>query len=220
MGFRGSVGQIDGGHVVYADAHLGTDVVRTSTPGALHESLLLSETSPHVFGWQVGLGAGIKSVVTQGHGTLVFLDEAGVAHLHVPVPFVVDADGKEQKAEANFADGILSMTWRLQYLKLPAIIHWSVNLGGPPDGGGSGGVVFPQVKPRIMVLVDSSGSMTSVFASNADTAGDGNAALLYTDAAVTNQNHYPGNPIGGSRMFAAKQALTNAVSAAAPPTSD
>jgi hypothetical protein len=86
-----------------------------------------------------------------------------------------------------------------------------------------------QIKPRVLVMVDTSGSMVQHLTDNAPTFGDGSNG--YKDSQATMPTYYRGTPPGGitcgalgcgpsgtcgagfdganSRMFAAKQALTN-----------
>jgi hypothetical protein len=74
-----------------------------------------------------------------------------------------------------------------------------------------------QIKSRVMVVVDTSGSMLDHFGDNNGCGGDGNAQSRYTDINVVNRNYYPGTLINGvpdganSRLFGAKSALFNVV---------
>ena len=76
-----------------------------------------------------------------------------------------------------------------------------------------------QIKGRVMVMVDTSGSMVWHFNNNNSTGGDGDLKSLFTDSLQANKNYYPGNLINGvpdgtnSRIYAAKAALTNVVNA-------
>src|SRR4051794_6799945 len=73
-----------------------------------------------------------------------------------------------------------------------------------------------QIKGRVMVLVDTSGSMVWHFTDNLTAGGDGDLASRFTDANQANKNYYPGlkngKPDGpNSRLYAAKAALANAL---------
>ncbi len=74
-----------------------------------------------------------------------------------------------------------------------------------------------QVKGRVMVVVDTSGSMLDHFQNNTGCGGDGDAKSRYTDGTQANKNYYPGNIVNGqpdgqnSRLYAAKAALFNVV---------
>jgi hypothetical protein len=75
-----------------------------------------------------------------------------------------------------------------------------------------------QIKGRVMVLVDTSGSMAFHFTDNVTTGGDGDLQSRYTDGFVTDQSFYPGRLLGGgsfdginSRLYSAKRALTEVV---------
>src|SRR5262249_38480725 len=76
-----------------------------------------------------------------------------------------------------------------------------------------------QVKARVLVLVDTSGSMVAHFNNNNSCGGDGDLNSRYTDRNVAGRNYYPGTIIGGqpdgknSRMYAAKLALTDVLNA-------
>jgi hypothetical protein len=87
------------------------------------------------------------------------------------------------------------------------------------------------IKPRVILMVDTSGSMVSHLSDNNPTFGDGSSS--YKDASITNNSYYEGVQVGSlncggagcslsgtcpaagpfdgvnSRMFAAKQAITN-----------
>ena len=75
-----------------------------------------------------------------------------------------------------------------------------------------------------MVILDTSGSMGFYFQEpmflSGPPTGDfpgGDGSFLYSDAAVANQNWFPGKLVGGvrtgvnSRLYAAKSALANAI---------
>src|SRR4051794_7398461 len=70
---------------------------------------------------------------------------------------------------------------------------------------------------RVMVLIDTSGSMIWHFGDNNTAGGDGDLASRFTDSTQANKNYYPGTLINGkpdganSRLYAAKGALTNVV---------
>jgi len=65
---------------------------------------------------------------------------------------------------------------------------------------------------RVLVLVDTSGSMIDRVTDATIAGGDGDAASRYSDFLQANKNYYPGNIIGGlpdgmnSRLYAAKGA--------------
>src|SRR5262249_51579669 len=76
-----------------------------------------------------------------------------------------------------------------------------------------------QIKGRVMVLVDTSGSMVWHFDNNNTCGGDGDFNSRYSDGFQANKNFYPGTINSGqpdgvnSRLYAAKAALTNVVNA-------
>ena len=85
---------------------------------------------------------------------------------------------------------------------------------------GGGAAWAQQVKGRVMVMVDTSGSMVAHFGNNNSCGGDGDFNSRYTDRNVAGRNYYPGNLVMGgqpdgknSRMYAAKLALTNVLNA-------
>ncbi|HEX2574544.1 MAG TPA: MopE-related protein [Polyangia bacterium] len=76
----------------------------------------------------------------------------------------------------------------------------------------------PQVRGRMMVLVDTSGPMLWHFTDNLSAGGDGDLQSSYTDGTQADRNFYPGTPLGGgrydgmnSRLYAAKSALSGVV---------
>src|SRR5436305_3056281 len=72
-----------------------------------------------------------------------------------------------------------------------------------------------QIKGRVMVLVDTSGSMIWHFGDNFTAGGDGDQNSLFTDATQVGKNYYPGTILNGvasgtgSRLYAAKHAVTS-----------
>src|SRR5438128_2290230 len=72
---------------------------------------------------------------------------------------------------------------------------------------------------RVMVLVDTSGSMVWHFGNNNTCGGDGDFNSLFTDALQANKNYYPGYLVNGvpdgtnSRLYNAKAALANVINA-------
>src|SRR3954470_13574773 len=76
-----------------------------------------------------------------------------------------------------------------------------------------------QIKSRVMVLVDTSGSMIWHFGNNNTAGGDGDLNSRFTDSLQVNKSYYPGTLIAGkpdgvnSRLYAAKSALTSVVNA-------
>jgi hypothetical protein len=90
-----------------------------------------------------------------------------------------------------------------------------------------------QIKPRVLIMLDTSGSMSWHMTDNSITGGDGSS--LYRDGAVTENTYYRGMPIGSttcaaggcsltgtcgagfdgtnSRLYTAKQAINNVINA-------
>src|SRR5262245_53207698 len=74
-----------------------------------------------------------------------------------------------------------------------------------------------QIKGRVMVLVDTSGSMIWHFGDNFTAGGDGDQNSLFTDSVQVGKNYYPGTLVNGtwsgttSRLYAAKRAVTNVI---------
>ena len=84
-----------------------------------------------------------------------------------------------------------------------------------------------QIKGRVMVMVDTSGSMVWRFNDNdgchdkaPGPCGDGDLLSRYTDSLVAGQNFYPGRMVNNvalgstSRLYAAKHALTDVINSA------
>ena len=69
-----------------------------------------------------------------------------------------------------------------------------------------------QIKARVMVLIDTSGSMLWHFNNNVGCGGDG--SISYRDNFVGPLAYYPGNDGINSRLYGAKKALTDVVSGA------
>ena len=69
------------------------------------------------------------------------------------------------------------------------------------------------VKPRVLVLIDTSGSMLQHFENNVGCGGDGDADSSYRDGFVGPNNWYPGTDGWNSRLYAAKHALSDVINA-------
>ena len=69
------------------------------------------------------------------------------------------------------------------------------------------------VKPRVLVIIDTSGSMLQHFENNVGCGGDGDADSSYRDGFVGPNAWYPGNDGWSSRLYAAKHALIDVINA-------
>jgi hypothetical protein len=69
------------------------------------------------------------------------------------------------------------------------------------------------IKPRVLVLIDTSGSMVWHFDSDTSCGGDGDGSSSYRDFQIGPNNWYPGTDGTLSRLYAAKQALTAVINA-------
>src|SRR5215212_5477486 len=77
------------------------------------------------------------------------------------------------------------------------------------------GVASAQVviKPRVMVVIDTSGSMLWHFEDNNSCGGDGDRNSTYRDNMIGPNKLYPGTDGNKSRLYAAKRAFSDVINA-------
>jgi MYXO-CTERM domain-containing protein len=227
------------GHAVYRDVYGHTDVVRSLDDVSLHETVIFRDAnSPEYMNWQLELGDKTLRPVEIDNGEIVLVDAKNVGQLKISAVNLVSADGTEKKASFSLSGSELALHVGSQKLSYPAVATFSV---AAPKGGEQFVTAPVQIKGRLLVLLDTSGSMTEQFTSGTNTQADGDSNAVYCDNNLgTNggsttygftcgQNVACTTANGGrpdfrlpmtngvvttpSRMYAAKQALTNVITA-------
>ena len=203
------------GRALFADALSGADLLWLTDESETWMILTAKDAAVQSVRLRLETGEGFAAPVLRDGG-LVLSDRAGSERFHWGPAHVYDAAGKVVDAEMTLSGGVLSLRWSSTGLVYPVALLASAQRAPAKV------LALPaQIKARVMVLVDTSGSMSLYFHDPA--AGDdfpgGDGSTSYTDIHVTNTYAYPGKDVAGvrqgqfSRLFAAKKALRNAVSA-------
>src|SRR5262249_49989632 len=87
-------GALRDGHVVYADALEGVDLIVTASHRDVESLLLLRDLNEQpafsfAFAWRVELPTGIAQVAARGDGSLAFVNHGGEAVLAMPPAYAV-----------------------------------------------------------------------------------------------------------------------------------
>jgi hypothetical protein len=226
----------DDGHALYRDVYGHADVVRSLDENAVHETIVLrDQNAPEYMNWELALGDKTLRPVEIDDGEIVMVDAKNVGRLKISAVSLVGADGKEQKQSLSLVGAELALHLDKAKLAFPAAATFSVST---PKAGEAFATAPVQIKGRLMVILDTSGSMTERFTSATNTTADGDANAVYCDnllgtngglttygftcganvACTTANGGRPDFRLANavttpSRMYAAKQALTNVVTA-------
>jgi hypothetical protein len=219
------------GSAVYERAFGSADLVQSATLDGLRTQIALHDSaSPELFVWQTELGNGLRAVTRDDLGTNL-VDADGQVWLAVSPATITDARGAVVSTAVHFGqDGFARLRLAPAGLAYPALIDFAVTLGNVQALA----IAPTQIKGRVMVLLDSSGSMLWQFGSDTNTQGDspvGNGIARFCDNGMTGStfacnanvacttangalNYWrvasAANP---SRMLASKLALQNVVNA-------
>jgi MYXO-CTERM domain-containing protein len=219
------------GSAVYERAFGSADLVQSATLDGLRTQIAIQDgKSPDLFVWRTELADGLRAVARDDLGTDL-IDAKGVAALAVSPVTITDARGVATSATLHFdGDGYARLRVEHKGLEYPALIDFAVTLGNVQALA----IAPTQIKGRVMVLLDTSGSMLEQFGNNTNTHGDspvGNGTARMCDNALGGStfactpnvactiangalNFWPvaaaANP---SRMLASKLALQNVVNA-------
>mgnify|MGYP001598706531 CR=1 FL=1 len=219
------------GSAVYERAFGSADLVQSASLDGLRTQIALHDAaSPDLFVWRTDLGAGLRAVTRDDLGTDL-LDDKGDAWLAVSPVTITDARGIASSAELHFAaDGHARLRVDTANLAYPALVDFAITLGNVQALA----IAPTQIKGRVMVLLDSSGSMLEQFGSTTNTHGDspvGSGIARFCDNGMTGStfacnanlpcttangalNYWPvANAANPSRMLASKLALQNVVNA-------
>jgi MYXO-CTERM domain-containing protein len=220
------------GSASYARAFGSADLVQSATLSGLHTRLVLPDaSSPDFFAWRVALGASVRAVPRDDLGTDL-VDEKGAAWLTVSPVTIIDSNGTRRIVALQLdADGYARLRVDHQGLLFPVLVELEVSLGDVQLLA----VTPTQIKGRVMVLLDTSGSMLWHFADDNTTNGDsprGNGVARFCDNGLANGSTFACNAnvactaangalnywqvddnANPSRLLASKQALQNVVNA-------
>jgi MYXO-CTERM domain-containing protein len=217
------------GSAVYEHAFGSADLVQSATLDGLRTQIALRDAdSPDLLAWQVSLGKGLRPVARDDLGTDL-VDGKGDVWLSVSPVSIVDGHGNKNTSSLFFADdGFARLRVDHRGLAYPASVDFSITLGSVQALA----ITPTQIKGRVMVLLDTSGSMIWHFDDSNTTGGDsppGQAIICdnalgagsfacNSGAACTAANggrpYWPvADAADPSRMLAAKSALQNVVNA-------
>ncbi len=218
------------GRIVYPQAFTGTDLILTPNHDRLLTTLLLqSDRSPADFRWKLEIAEGLRQVESSRNETAL-VDSDGHLRLTIREASIIGADGVVEHAPVTLgSDGLASLLIEHQTVVFPAVVQFEVE--APPIALA---VLPPEIiKARMMVLVDTSGSMIRSFNDESSQSGDSDGTAVFCDngigtgfscsanVACTLGGSTPGlnlfpasNPdTNPSRMLGAKRALWNVFNA-------
>ncbi len=158
------------GSAVYEGAFGSADLVQSASLDTLRTQIALRDAkSPDLFVWRADLGEGLRARARDDLG-VDLIDEQGATYLAVSPALITDAAGRTRSVPLLFeADGHVRLRVDHRELAYPALIDFSVALGG---GVRALAIQPTQIKGRVMVLLDTSGSMIWQFGSSTGTHGD------------------------------------------------
>ncbi len=219
------------GRAVYGDVWHQIDMVVSASHNRLRTMLVIKdETAPNNLVWSLDLAKILKQKESSRNQTSL-VDEKGYERLKISEALIVGADGKTANAALRLEeDGFARLDYDPRNIAFPAAISFDID--APPIAML---VVPPElIKARMMVLLDTSGSMLDRFDSGTGAGGDSDATAVFCDNNIgtvngatfaCSQNRSCTAQNGGrdthkvstagtpSRMLGAKQALSNVVNA-------
>jgi MYXO-CTERM domain-containing protein len=214
--------QLLNGRALYEGVWPSTDLLWLARGRSVEQVLILhGPQAPSSIAWRWDAGQGFVVPVNEDGGVIV-RDTTGAERVRIAAPEFVGADGQRARGSVQWTNGFLVVDISAaKALTPPAAGSIPIDLpeqqlyGAPPA----------QVKARVMVLMDTSGTMGYYFAdpkqplANTPGASDvpaGDGSKTYTDVNGT-AALYPGKLQGTvyqgtlSRLYAAKSAVSNAV---------
>jgi hypothetical protein len=173
------------GSAVYERAFGSADLIQSATLDGLRTQIALHDANaPALFSWRAELGDGLRAAPRDDLGTN-FVDEKGEAWLAVSPVTISDARGVASTLPLHFdGDGYARLRVDPSFLQYPALVDFSVTLGSVQALA----ILPTQIKGRVMVLLDSSGSMLEQFGSSTNTHGDspiGSGIARFCDNAMS-----------------------------------
>jgi hypothetical protein len=218
------------GRLLFENAYPATDVLLTANHNRLVHTIVLKDAqSPADFRWNLEWPNGLRQVESSRNETSL-VDADGYLRLTLREAIITGADGKVDTTQLVLArDGSASLRVDPLTLAYPAVIQFEVET--PPIALA---IIPPEIiKARMMVLVDSSGSMIRSFVDDDNQSGDSDDTAVFCDnnigtgftcadnvacsltGATPGLNLFPANnPTGDpSRMLGTKLALQNVFNA-------
>jgi hypothetical protein len=222
-------GQVtDQGRIVFADAFPSTDVIQTLDHEGIHETMVIhDDKSPSLFVWKVNFPGEKLEPQSLDKNRGVLVDKLGHVRILVSEAQVVDAKGTKLTVPISFAmEGFASLRIDPTKVSFPVAVDYSFK--APPLGTLAAPPV--NINGRVMVLLDTSGSMMWGFSNSNSTMGDSDSTAVFCDNAIgtsfaCNQNVACTTGNGGlnawpvqnvnqpGRLFASKAALQNVLNA-------
>ncbi|NRA34542.1 MAG: hypothetical protein HRU17_14500, partial [Polyangiaceae bacterium] len=223
----------DDGRVLYKDAYRATDVIRTLDATDLNQTFVINDRSaPRTFRWTMETAEGLRVVPTSEDG-YVLVNDKNIPQLGISAVEIVDAEGQSTTGRLLINEDAQQATLRVDtaQLALPVVVNWGVTVTVSANA-----VTTSIVKGRVMVILDTSGSMLLNFGGGTHTHGDGpetGSVFCGGDMAdvtgttpsfrcednveCTAANGVEAYPVPSesdpSRMFGAKEALANVINA-------
>jgi hypothetical protein len=215
------------GRAVYEGLWHQIDMVVTASHNRLRTTLVIDdETAPNSLTWLVDLPSTLKQKESSRNQTSL-VDSKGYERLKISQAVLIGADGTTSELAVRLeADGLARLDYDPRNVAFPAVISFDID--APPVAML---VVPPElIKARMMVLLDTSGSMLDRFDSGTSGGGDSDATAVFCDnnigtafacssnvsCTIANggvDTHKVSDPANPSRMLGAKLALSNVVNA-------
>ncbi|NQY92406.1 MAG: hypothetical protein HRT46_12235, partial [Deltaproteobacteria bacterium] len=223
----------DDGRVLYKNAYRATDVIRTLDATDLNQTFVINDRSaPRTFRWTMETAEGLR-VIPTSEGGYVLVNDENIPQLGISPVEIIDAEGERTTGRLLINEAAEQATLRVdtRQLALPVVVNWGVTVTVSANA-----VTASIVKGRVMVILDTSGSMLLNFGGGTHTHGDGPETgsvfcggdmsdvtgttpsfRCEDNVECTVANGVDAYPVPSesdpSRMFGAKEALTNVINA-------
>lgn len=184
------------GSAVYEGAFGSADLVHSATLEGLRTQIAIRDgASPDLFVWSTELGSQLRPVARDDLGTDL-VDSESKVWLSVSPVKLTDARGVAIDLPLRFeGDGFARLRVDHRELAYPASLDFGVTLGSMQALA----VAPTLIKGRVMVLLDTSGSMIWQFGSSTGTHGDGPR---------DSRTQFCDNSLGNGSTFACTQNVT------------
>lgn len=166
------------GRVIYPNAYTNTDLIMTANHNRVAVTLVLHTVdAPADFRWQLERAPGLK-VVESSRNETSLVDADGHLRLTLREATITSADGVVTRAPLALRDdGTTSLDVDTFTLAYPAVVQFEID--APPVALA---IIPPEIiKARMMVLVDTSGSMMWGFDNGSNQGGDSDDTAVFCD---------------------------------------
>ncbi|HMJ13652.1 MAG TPA: hypothetical protein VK524_19680, partial [Polyangiaceae bacterium] len=218
------------GRAVYRAENGSADLVRSLGTEGLHESIVIHDArSPSVYSWKLGLSDSLRTEDAADDATLL-VDQEGTRRLLISAATVIDGKGTTRRVPLRIENGYASLYIDHRMAMYPLVVDYSVTA---PTKMQALALAPTQIKARVMVILDTSGSMLWGFGDSTSRNADGDSRAVLCDndlfsgsdtfhcndnvACTTANGGQPhwrlSNLANPSRMYAAKEALSNVINA-------